>query len=179
MSLVFDDVVQCHPKTPVFPIIQALPTERKTGWFGRIKDFFTYRRKFRVTNNYFLWSPMLQSFIFVPVGFIFDGASVPKVLNSLYSSTGMLFLGACPHDFGYRYEGLLLLDPNGIVHFKKMDKEFLDRIFEDFCSWESGMPTASKTATLGLGLFGFTGWHENRELDSDLVEDFPKVGYGG
>lgn len=161
-----------------FPKIQPLPLNRKKSFFGRIKDFFTLRREFIILEDYYVWSEYLKSFIFIPKNFIFDGASVPKALNSLYNPMGMLLYGAGPHDFGYRYKGLILVNESlNINFFWKFSKTQLDKVFNDLCELESGMKKASSVATFALTLFGFTGWNEATNNNRKLEIDFPELFY--
>lgn len=86
-----------------------------------------------------------------------DGASVPKALYFAYSSTGVLFYGAFPHDFGYRYNGLFLVDDYNNIVFVKFKKPELDNIFLELCSQENHMPIISTIAKTTLSLFGYIG----------------------
>jgi len=168
------DLTQCKSDLH-FPVTRAIPTVIEENPFTRIWNFATYRRKFKIQEDYVLWVPSIAKWIFIPAFFIFDGASVPKILNNLYSPTGMLLLGAAPHDFGYRYKGLLYVDYLGNLEFKTHTKDELDEIFNNLCAYESGMPKASKVATYTLTAFGFLGWNENRKNECSLQEDFPEV----
>ena len=158
-----------------FPIIQAMPIVLEKNILKRFFKFMVYRRKWKVIKDYCLWVPMLGMWIFIPEGFIYDGASVPKILNGLYSPTGMLLLGAAPHDFGYRYEGLFKVEYNGTLSFVPYTKSELDYAFKQICSYESGMKTASSAATMTLGLAGHLGWIENRKKNCILINDFPEL----
>jgi hypothetical protein len=157
-----------------FPVTQALPTEISTNFFKELWNFVTFRRKFKVREDYCLYIPSLDIWIFVPAYFIFDGASVPKILNGLYSPTGMLLLGALPHDFGYRYKGLFHVI-SGRLKFVPYTKNELDSLFQTLCGYESGMTKASAVATFTLGVAGFLGWRENRKRNCNLRIDFPEL----
>jgi len=158
-----------------FPVTKACYTKApKRNIFQRVFHFMTYKRKFEVMQEYILWIPYLDSWCFVPSTFIFDGASVPKILNSIFNPTGMLLLGALPHDFGYRYKGLMLVNcDTRELNFAPFSKRQLDEIFHNLNSWESGLPAASKVATGVLKLFGFVGWRQNRKRAAVLKKDFP------
>ena len=122
-----------------------------------------------------MWVPHFASWIFIPKNFIFDGASVPKILNSVYNPNGILLLGAGPHDFGYRYKGLLHADYRGYLKFVPYNKDELDNIFNHLCSYESGMSKASKIAQIVLSAIGFLGWKSNRKANHVLMDDFPEL----
>jgi hypothetical protein len=140
-----------------FPVIRAVPSSKaheSDSWFKRIIDFALYRRDWEVMEDYVLWSEYFHSYLFIPKGFIYDGASIPKVLNSIYSPTGILFLGAGPHDLGYRYEGILFINVLGSVVFRKCFRSELDEMFNQLCASESHMKSASRLATVILGVCG-------------------------
>jgi len=158
-----------------FPVVQALPTKIQKNFFKRLFGFVTYRRSWKVREDYCLWVPSLSAWIFLPNQFVFDGASVPKLLGGLFSPTGMLLLGAAPHDFGYRYKGLFHVDHMGCLKFVPYTKKQLDKIFKHLCSYESGMTKASSVATFTLGIAGFTGWNQNRKENRELTCDFPEL----
>lgn len=160
-----------------FPITQAVYKKAPVrNWYQKIFKFFTYRRWFEIKKNYILWVPILNRYIFIPNGFLYDLASVPKLLNSIYNSNGMLLLGALPHDFGYRYQCLVLVDEiTGELYFRSFNKKELDEVFESLCAWESEFYKASKVAKIGLSLAGFIGWKENRKKNCILREDFPEL----
>ena len=157
-----------------FPLLKPLETQRNQKFFGKIKDFLTYRRKFEFVEDWCVYSKKIRQFIFIPKTFIIDGASVPKVLYFSYSPTGVLFYGSFPHDFGYRYEGLFLIDQYNNINFVKFDKSDLDDLFLEICSQENHMPTVSKVAKTTLSIFGFTGWWSNRKKNNNIKEDFPQ-----
>ncbi len=160
-----------------FPVTKAIYNiAPKRVWYQKIVNFITYRRWFEVDADYVLWVPILGSYIFVPKTFLFDGASVPKILNSIFSPTGILLLGALPHDFGYRYEKLILIDEmTGELYIRSFTKSELDEIFESLCVWESGFKKASAVAEKTLALAGSIGWRENRKKNSNLHDDFPEI----
>lgn len=158
-----------------FPVTRAIyKVAPKRSWLEKVIKFFTYRRWFELYKDYVLWIPCLESYVFIPNTFVYDLASVPKLLNGFFNSNGMLLLGALPHDFGYRYECLLLIDEmTGELYRKSFTKKELDQIFENLCSWESKFYTASKVAEFTLGVVGFFGWKENRKACHVLDVDFP------
>ncbi|MDP8268277.1 MAG: DUF1353 domain-containing protein [Candidatus Tenebribacter davisii] len=158
-----------------FPIMQGVPIKKETNLFKRFIKFLIFRRRWTVLCDYCLWVPALGKWIFVPMDFIFDGASVPKILNGIYSPTGMLLLGAVPHDFGYRYKGLLHVNYLGEIYFVSYTKSQLDSIFHILNTYESGMPHASYVAKFVLTLVGFLGWRENRKSNRILMTDHPEI----
>lgn len=158
-----------------FPIQNAVYKEAPDRtWYQKLFKFFTYKRWFEIRKEYVLWVPLLESYIFIPEGFLYDLASVPKLLNGIFNSNGMLLLGALPHDFGYRYECLILVNEmTGEIYTRPFTKSELDGIFESLCAWESKFLKASKLARITLGVAGSIGWKENRKANHILYDEFP------
>jgi len=174
MKKIDHDIIDDSIHVPVVQAVYTKPPERT--WYQKVFKFLTYRRKFMVREDYVLWISSLGCYCFIPAGFQFDGASVPKFLNNLYNPSGMLLLGSIPHDFGFRYQGLILINSlTGTLSFSAFSKRKLDTIFEELCNWESGFSKASKIAKLGLTCFGWIGWNENRKKNCNLKKDFPEL----
>ena len=150
-----------------FPVIKAIPIEKQDSGLKKVLKFGSFRRRYRVMENYICWSEYLNKSIFIPRGFIFDGASIPKAISFLYSPTGVLFYGALPHDYGYKYNGLHLVEDldSHIINFHKFSKTKLDKIFKELCIQESGMKFSSIVATFALSCFGFLSWKSHRSKD--------------
>lgn len=163
-------------KEIVFPDVRAVPDPKIKGLFKRIKKFLFHRRQWIVISDYIVWSDILKSYIFVPEGFQFDGASVPKIFHSLLGPTGVLLLGACPHDEGYKYGGLILVDHfDGGLTFVPMSKHILDNTFKDLCSKENSLGIVTYLSKLALTNFGFIAWNKYRKENRTLKEDFPQL----
>ena len=174
-------------KKNYFPLIQPQLIKKENNFFKKILKFWLFLRKYQLMDDYIIWCEYLKRFIFIPKSFIYDGASVPKLLNGIFGTTGVLFFGALPHDFGYNYNGLLLLDDildgfyqedcpsNYEIYFKKFSKNELDKIFRELCTQESGMKFGSYVATFALTLFGFFDWNRKRKNKSKLNRDFPQL----
>lgn len=160
-----------------FPITKAIyQRPSKRNWFQNILKFFTYRRWFQVMEDYIIWVPLLKAFVLIPATFKCDLASVPKLLNGIYNSNGILLLGSYPHDFGYRYQCLILVDEfTGELSKKIFSKKELDDILESLCSLESGFKKASWVAKFVLSFAGYIGWFENRKYNYILNDDFPEL----
>lgn len=156
-----------------FPSVKAIPEEKIKSFWKRFKTFLVYRRKWLVTEDYIIWSEVLQEFIFIPEGFLFDAASVPKPLYSVLSPTGLLLLGACPHDFGYVYNGLIIVDKKiGRLEFKPQDKKTMDNVFRDLCERENGFAIATSVAKIAVHFGGVGNFKKPAEEVPNVLEDF-------
>jgi hypothetical protein len=158
-----------------FPVIRPVlsPTPSR-NIFIQMYRFLVFSRRFCLLEHHIFWIPILERFCFIPKTFVYDGASVPKILNFLYMATGLLFYGSLPHDFGYQYAGLLLVNSNSNrIEFEHFTKHELDIIFEQLSAMESGMPIMSKLARIiGLGLPGIIVWKRYRKKNNNWYSDF-------
>jgi len=164
-------------KSTEFPIMKPLPLYHDSGVIKRTKNFFTLKRQWQIKEESCIYSPLLKQFIYIPNEFIIDGASVPKVLHGFFGAIGILFYGSIPHDFAYRYKGLLLVNnATKNIYFKGFSKSEADHIFKDICLVEQEKRAVSITvAKTALSFFGFTGWNSNRKMNRNLIEDFPEL----
>jgi len=160
-----------------FPITRAIYKKPpKRNWLQKIQKFVVYKRHYELMEDYCLYIPFLDKWLFIPAPFFYDNASVPKVLSGLYNADGMLLLGALPHDFGYRYECIIFIDnKNGGLIIHPYSKSELDSLFRYLCSYESGFTKSSAVAKFGLSIGGFVGWQSNRKKNHNLQKDFPDI----
>lgn len=151
------------------PIVQPvlIPT-KGLPWYRRAPKAFR-TRKWTLVENYRYYSPTLKYALQVPAPFIFDGASVPRPLWPLMDPTGILFIGALFHDFGYRYRGLLIDQGTGLV-FQPMTRFEVDKVFEIVVVDVNGMKVFAKLAKWGVNLGGFFAWKNNY-----IFNDYPHL----
>lgn len=160
-------------KEVIFPVVRAIPEKRIFTFLQRLFRFLTYRRRWELMKDYAIWSETLKAFIIVPKTFIFDGASVPKLFHNLLGPTGLLLLGACPHDFGYRYGGLIVYYPNlRHVSFKLFMKHDLDKVLQELSARESSVPFTAWVAKIAVKMFGRRNYSNVNGVDR-VNKDFP------
>ena len=102
-----------------------IATKGKGFWGGLILWMFGSRH-WEITKD-FNYSIRGDNYV-IPKGFKFDGASVPKFLGQFLSPVGVLLIGGLMHDYGYKYETLLL--KNGKTIGKRSQK-WMDITFRD------------------------------------------------
>jgi len=111
-----------------FPIIRPVPIKTRGLFFwDKIKAWLFTTRKWEVVEDYYLHIPWFNLTIKIPKGFIFDGASIPRILWPFLSPTGILFIPGIVHDYGYKYNRLL--DENGNFLFVGGGQKFFDKLF--------------------------------------------------
>jgi len=180
-------VVRKLTKEIHFPVVQAVPSTLVTGVWPKFKKFLFYRREWKVFTDHVIWSPYKNEWIFLPRGFTYDGASVPKILHSFSDPSGTLLLGAGPHDIGYRYGGLIFFRPfdkglekglnvEGELVYMDIDKSVLDFMFYDLSKRESSLGFLTSLAWLLVILFGKIAWVNERKKRNGINAvrfDFP------
>lgn len=162
-------------KKVYFPKMRFLHLPKQKGIIKKALNFATLKRKVEFLEEFCIWCPRLDKFIYIPKNFIADGASVPKVLHSVYGSFGILFYGSIPHDFGHKYHGLFIVSKYRKVSFQIFPKEELDAIFKNVNLLETDKRNAVGTAKKFLDWFSGPAWKRNREKNRNVFKDFPEL----
>lgn len=98
---------------------------------------------------------------YIPKGFVFDGASVPRFLWVFLSPVGILLLGSMIHDYLYEYGYLPRID--GSHGYKGIERVGCDRMFRDICIDVNGMIVLNSVAYLAVRIGGWVGWKRRRK----------------
>ena len=139
----------------------AIPTKGK-GFWGGIKIWLFVSRKWVIVKDYHYRIDGQD--LVIPVGFIFDGASVPKFLHTWLSPMGVLLVGGLIHDYGYKYQTLLCKGKKKSIG-TKTQKE-LDIIFRDVNIIQNGFRLINYLAYYGLKFGGFAAWNKHRKVNA-------------
>ncbi len=145
-----------------------IPT-KGLSWSKRFCIHFK-RRQWEITEDYYLYIPKLKKSLFIPKGFIFDGASVPRLLWPIMNPTGILLIGGLFHDFGYRYN--CFLEDTGTIIHKDMGRDFFDEQFRDINIYINDIHSMNTIAWGVLKVFGTYTWEKRRNEDADVLGDF-------
>lgn len=137
-------------------------------WWQKIKQEFS-RRMWVIDNDYFLYIPWLNETIFIPKGFVFDGASVPRVFWPILDPVGILLIGSIFHDFGYIYG--YLLNCAGDKVFVNKPQSFYDQLLRDITVYVNDTYLLNDIAYIVLRLFGRFAWSRSRKTPSNAIED--------
>jgi hypothetical protein len=140
-----------------------------------IKRFFTHfqTRSWEITEDYYLYIPELNEILFIPKGFVFDAASVPRLLWPIMNPTGILLIGGLFHDFGYRYD--CFLNGTGRIIYKGAGRKFFDEQIKDISIYINDVHSMSIVAWAILRVFGCFAWNNRRKEGHDLLADFGDV----
>lgn len=124
------------------PIIQPIGINayrKNLSWWKRWLTYIFPYRDWKIIEDYYLYIPFLKVYLKIPKGFIFDGASIPKIFWPFLSPTGILFLASLFHDFGYRNK-YLLFDNGTKLYVDVLDKQkCFDKLFYDIAKWENSI----------------------------------------
>jgi hypothetical protein len=160
------------------PQVQPLLFDTKgLGVFQKWKKILTFRREWVLKENYYLYLASFNRYVFVPKGFVFDFASTPRVLWPIVSPTGVLLCAALPHDFGYRFGGLIFTkQPNTKeLYFADVPKYLLDRMLADLTTTVCDSALPGKVAEIGLCIGGWPTWNAARKKDYQISDQFPNL----
>ena len=134
------------------------------GFWGAILLWSFGSRHWEVVKD-FNYSINGKNFI-IPKGFKFDGASVPKFLAQFLSPVGVLLIGGLVHDYGYKYETLLLKN-NKDIGVKS--QKWMDETFRDINIEVNGFYLLNYLAYWALRLGGFIAWNKHRKVNAKIV----------
>ena len=144
-----------------------IPT-KDVNCFKRVWRWFTVIRKWEITERYYYLHKGVQ--LVIPAGFIFDGASIPRVFWTILSPTGLLLIPGLFHDYGYRYNYLISLECyHGVSCEDKRwhegaGKAFWDKLFREMGEEVNGVHFANWVAWAALGVGGWAAWFNKRKV---------------
>ena len=139
-----------------------IPTKGKGFW----KAIFLWvfgTRHWIVAKDFVYWMNGQQYVI--PKGFQFDGASVPKFLAQFLSPVGVLLIGGLIHDYGYKYETLLLKNGKTIGI---RSQQWMDKTFRDINIEVNGFYFLNYLAYWALRLGGWVAWNKHRKINAKV-----------
>ena len=133
------------------------------GFWGALMLWVFGTRHWEVAKD-FNYSINKQNFV-IPKGFKFDGASVPKFLAQFLSPVGVLLIGGLIHDYGYKYETLLL--KNGKTIGIK-SQQWMDKTFRDINIEVNGFYFLNYLAYWALRIGGWVAWNKHRKINAKV-----------
>lgn len=143
------------------PVLIPIPIRTKNvPWIVAMYRWVFGSRHWKTAEAWHFWIDGVKYCI--PKGFEFDGASVPKVLRSFLSPTGILLIPGVIHDYNYRYNCLRLSKPGNPVDERYSGKEYWDQLFYKVAVHVNGFPLINRLAYLVLLYFGGEAWRDNR-----------------
>ena len=103
---------------------------------------------------------------FIPKGFVFDGASIPKLFRNIISPTGILFISSIFHDFGYKngYIWIIKKDVQIKHPFMKTRNDF-DKLLKAIAIQITNYNILSKASYYILKWMGWLAWNNYRKKE--------------
>ena len=135
------------------------------GFWGALMLWVFGTRHWEVAKD-FNYSINKQNFV-IPKGFKFDGASVPKFLAQFLSPVGVLLIGGLIHDYGYKYETLLLKNGKTIGI---RSQQWMDKTFRDINIEVNGFYFLNYLAYWALQIGGWVAWNKHRKVNAKVGE---------
>ena len=148
-----------------FPHMQPMKISTKgIGFFKGILMWILSTRNWTITKD---WYYNINGTDYViPAGFKFDGASIPKFLRTFFSPVGVLLMGGLVHDYGYKYQTLLLKNKKETIGVK--DQKWMDKTFRDINIYVIGFYTMYYLSYWSLRLGGWFAWNGHRKRDAKI-----------
>lgn len=149
------------------PILKPLPIDTKgcTWWF-KIWVVLTSARRYQLAADWVFVLPDGRLAV-IPAGFVMDGASTPKFLWGILDPMGVLLLQGIVHDFGYRFDYLLIYDPETTTVSKQdvgAGQKHWDKLFYAIGIHLTDLKFTGICSYYMLRLFGGIAWRQNRKL---------------
>ena len=104
----------------------------------------------------------------IPVGFQFDGASIPKFLRTFFSPVGVLLVGGLVHDYMYKYTACKPVNKKDALLV--VDQKRADQIFRDINIEVNGFYFMNYLAYWSLRIGGFVAWNGHRKRNAKIEE---------
>ena len=120
------------------------------------------RRRWRLRADWRFTLPTGATAV-IRAGFIFDGASIPRLFNAIFSPVGILFIPSILHDAGYK-QHFLWVETDGILHktYQHESRRFFDDVFFAVATQLYGHPLAFRIPWLAVRLFGRSAWRRRQ-----------------
>ena len=140
-----------YNKTPLIRP-KPIPTKDK-GFFGAIWLWLSCTREWILEENFEFALDGVR--YHVPKGYVFDGASIPKMFRIWLSPTGVLMIGSLVHDYLYQHRRL-----EGEYPLKVDSRNDADKLFRDICIDINGLDALNYMVYYMLVLFGWYSWNK-------------------
>ena len=157
---------------PISHVIELMPILRpvriETRHMGRLTGFWrwlTAKRTWCVAQDWVFELPLGGPRCVIPAGFIFDGASIPRIFWWFLSPTGLLLIPGLIHDFAYRYDLLLRRgeDNSLITVHIGYGKDHWYRLFRVLTQKINNVFLLHWIVWLAVSLGGAIAWKNNRK----------------
>ena len=152
------------------PVLRPVPISTKHGsYFKRLLGWFTTRHWVVEKNFYFRINNLS---CLIPRGFVFDGASVPRIFWLFLHPTGILLIPGLIHDYGYKnlflYRYSMKEEEDKLIiqkHFLFKDQRRWDILFLQVAIAVNGFKIINRVAYIVLRVCGWYSFKKHRKND--------------
>lgn len=138
-----------------------IPTKNKSFW-RKTWIWLSKSRLWEVTEDYNFILPSGTEIV-IPKGFVMDGASIPRPFWFLLSPVGLLLIAGLIHDYGYRYDCLLIRVGDKLVSYRKgAGKAYWDILFYKINLMVNDIKPVAKVAYWAVKFGGGSSWRNHR-----------------
>ncbi|USD66292.1 DUF1353 domain-containing protein [Vibrio sp. SCSIO 43136] len=163
LTLVEDDKDIEMPK--LIPV--RIQTKNQPTWLHKLVVFVTQTRKWQLAEN---WTYKLNDDVTLVIekGFVFDGASIPRIFWAILSPTGLLLIPGLIHDYGYRYDQIWKLEENNqtSVYAKGKGRAYWDDLFKQVANEVNQVSLVNAFAKAAIARWGDGIWSEHRKANN-------------
>lgn len=119
------------------------------------------RRRWELMADWEFDLTLQNARIHIPAGFIFDGASIPRLLTAVFSPVGILLIPALLHDWAYQHKFMLVNTGRDLERWWQLKpRQFFDDMFFDAARQLYGRDKLLRLPWLGVRLFGGGAWRK-------------------
>lgn len=158
------------------PDMSPIRKQKSSNRFFALFKWRTDLRHFILNDDWVVWVDYLGCWVKIPAGFVFDGASVPKLFHSFINSVDAIFFGSVIHDFIYRTAQLIICSDEDFGNWivaNNYTKEMADKTMYNFSIQAEGMKAPSTIAYTILQAFGWIAWNAARKEGLKLDTAYP------
>jgi hypothetical protein len=153
---------QNQSKEVSFPIIRAIRIPTKSMPFlCSLYKWLGVGRRWEVVED---WTYQLdeETEIFIPKGFVFDGASIPRIFRPLLSPMGIFLIPSVIHDYSYQKNMLTKISDGKKTPYKyHAGKWHWDSVFYKISRDVNGLKIVSFFAWFALVIGGGAAWYSH------------------
>jgi len=145
----------------------TIQTKNQPSFLHKLVVFVTQTRQWELADN---WTYKLNEEVTLVIekGFVFDGASIPRIFWAILSPTGLLLIPGLIHDYGYRYDQIWKLedDHQVSVYAQGNGKAYWDDLFKQVGNNVNEVGLVNLIAKLGVAWGGGDIWDGHRKRNN-------------
>lgn len=142
------------------PVLRPVPIRtRGLPWYVAYWRWLTVRRDFVLADDWRCRLPTGECVV-IRKGFVFDGASVPRLLWAALSPIGLLLIPGLLHDAAYTHAALYDADGHAAVTFAS--RREADALFNEVNQIVNQMHLLTALCALLLWAFAWHAWRRHR-----------------